>query len=187
MDDEKNETVQGLESAGQEVDGRDDPVLTEDLAESLDRMPSVAEAFTKLDTADLASAAAELDVRIKRLDAEVKRRKARLDEVKKALCDRMVQGGISGVRVTTTDGRKLVHLAGIVAAGVVAAKKGEMIDWLNANHKELLFVGYNDAELRSKLESWRRSQEGDFPQDLLDRGVIRLFEGQEIRFRKSGK
>jgi hypothetical protein len=187
MDEEPNEGVQGLESSGQEVEGRDNLGVVQSLAEGIDRTANVLDVLTKIDTADLASAAAELDVRAKRMEAEVKRRKARLDEVRKALAERMVNGGISGVRVMTSEGRKLVHLRTVVAPSITAARKGEMVDWLQAHHKELLFVGYNDAEVRGKLATWRKAQEGDFPQELLDAGIIKLYEGQEVGFRKSGK
>jgi hypothetical protein len=176
--------VEGLEgSAAQEIDAPESATDSTALATHLLSAPSAIDA--ELTTVQLAAACAELDLVIDAEEAKTKQKAVRLAMARALLAERFTNEGVSGIRVTTSQGRRLVHLTSIFAPSVPAERRDDVFEWVKANHPELVTVGYNDAALRAKLKTWFAAQEGDFPQALVDAGAIKVYQGVEVRFRKS--
>jgi hypothetical protein len=178
----ENEGPLGLPDL-QEVDAPGDAKDCVNLAIALLRAQSAQDAG--LDTTQLAMACAELDVMLDAEEAALKARKVRLLMARGLLAERFTNEGVSGIRVETSDGRRLVHLTTIFAPSVPAERREDVFEWVKANHPELVVTGYNDAALKSRLKTWFAAQEGDFPQALVDAGAIKVYQGVEVRFRKS--
>lgn len=174
--------VEGLEGgAAQEIDAP--PSDSKELALTLLCAESAQDAG--MTTVQLAAACAELDLLIDAEEGELKKKATRLAMARGLLAERFTNEGVSGIRVGTSQGRRLVHLTSIFAPSVPADRRDDVFEWVKANHPELVTVGYNDAALRSKLKTWFAAQEGDFPQALVDAGAIKVYQGVEVRFRKS--
>lgn len=140
---------------------------------------------TELTTSQLAAGCAQLDVDTDLLEARLKTQKAFLDDARKALCERLKSEGIDQVRVETSEGRRLVHLAAVFGVNVPAEQRGRVLEWLKANHAEMVEEGFNANAFKALLKRTEKEQEGEFPKELEAQGAIKIFRSQEVRFRSS--
>lgn len=176
------EEIEGIEGGAAEVDAPGSATEAADLARHvLER--GAAEAG--LTTVQLATACAELDLIIDAEASATKLKAARLNVARQLLAERFTTEGVSQVRVTTSAGRRLVHLASVFAPTVPADQRPVVLAWLKANHPELVAEAYSDATLKARLKAWQAAQEGEFPQALVDAGAIKIYQGVEVRFRQS--
>jgi hypothetical protein len=138
-----------------------------------------------LSTTQLAAACAELDAKLGAMGDDLAVRKNALDDARRVLTERFINEGVDQVRVETSAGKKLVHLVGVYAPSVLAADRPKVLEWLKANAPDMVEEQYNATSFKAYMKHAEIDGDGVFPTALVDNGTIRIFRGQEVRFRSS--
>ena len=145
----------------------------------LDREGAAAD----LGTNELAAACAELKLLIDAREAEVAEQKRRFQDARKTLLERFDNEGTSQVRVETSDGNMLAFLFPVFAVDVPADRKDEVKAWLKQNASHLLEENFNANSFKAFVKRAKTEGEGEYPQELVDGGAIKVFETREVRFK----
>lgn len=174
--------IEGIDSEQELVTAADTDTATE-LVTRLTKAPTVADAGLAIE--ELALACAVLDSRIKTWSESLDLLSARLHEAKKLLAAKFATANVSQVRVETPAGKKLVFLARVFSTSILAPNRPRMLEWLKKTHPAFVAEDYNDSSVKAFLKRTFDAKEGEFPQELVDAGVVTVYDGKEIRFRKN--